>query len=46
MSDDGESDDGSGNDGDSGDGSDHLGGVEDGAGCAEIWERLSERREE
>jgi len=24
----------------------HLDGVEDGAGCTEIWERLSERREE
>jgi hypothetical protein len=23
----------------------HLADVEDGAGCAEIWERLSERRE-
>jgi|GEM_PF-368647 hypothetical protein len=27
------------------DGSDHLDDVADGAGCAEIWERLSERRE-
>ena len=26
--------------------SDHLADVEDGAGCTEIWERLSERREE
>lgn len=25
--------------------SDHLDDIEDGAGCAEIWERLSERRE-
>jgi hypothetical protein len=25
--------------------SDHLDDVEDGAGCAEIWERLSEQRE-
>ena len=25
---------------------DHLDDVEDGAGCTEIWERLSERREE
>ena len=25
--------------------SDHLADVEDGAGCTEIWERLSERRE-
>jgi hypothetical protein len=25
--------------------SDHLDDVEDGAGCVEIWERLSERRE-
>ncbi|MFW6382593.1 MAG: hypothetical protein ACOCZD_00970 [Haloferacaceae archaeon] len=25
---------------------DHLEDVEDGAGCTEIWERLSERREE
>lgn len=25
---------------------DHLADVEDGAGCTEIWERLSERREE
>ncbi|WP_167551942.1 hypothetical protein [Halorubrum tropicale] len=24
----------------------HLDDVEDGAGCTEIWERLSERREE
>ena len=32
--------------GDAGDGSSHLDGVEDGAGCTEIWERLSERREE
>jgi|AntRauMinimDraft_4_1070384.scaffolds.fasta_scaffold02161_2 hypothetical protein len=23
----------------------HLGDIEDGAGCTEIWERLSERRE-
>jgi hypothetical protein len=29
-----------------GDDSPHLDGVEDGAGCTEIWERLSERREE
>ncbi|ELZ40388.1 hypothetical protein C463_15755 [Halorubrum californiense DSM 19288] len=28
------------------DDADHLDGVEDGAGCTEIWERLSERREE
>ncbi|VTT87877.1 hypothetical protein DM2_1211 [Halorubrum sp. DM2] len=28
------------------DGTDHLDDVEDGAGCTEIWERLSERREE
>ncbi|WP_096393309.1 hypothetical protein [Halorubrum trapanicum] len=27
-------------------GADHLDDVEDGAGCTEIWERLSERREE
>lgn len=33
-------------DGDAGDGSRHLDDVEDGAGCTEIWERLSERREE
>ena len=26
--------------------SDHLADVEDGAGCTEIWERLSERREQ
>ncbi|MEZ3164428.1 hypothetical protein ABNG03_13625 [Halorubrum sp. RMP-47] len=25
---------------------DHLDDVEDGVGCTEIWERLSERREE
>lgn len=31
---------------DDGDESSHLDGVEDGAGCTEIWERLSERREE
>ena len=31
--------------GDDGDDSDHLADIEDGAGCAEIWERLSERRE-
>ena len=38
--------DGSGR-GDERDGdSDHLADVEDGAGCTEIWERLSERREE
>ncbi|MFW6318350.1 MAG: hypothetical protein ACOC06_07785 [Halorubrum sp.] len=24
----------------------HLDDIEDGAGCTEIWERLSERREE
>ncbi|WP_255666176.1 hypothetical protein [Haladaptatus sp. DYF46] len=24
----------------------HLDDIEDGAGCVEIWERLSERREE
>lgn len=24
----------------------HLEGIEDGAGCVEIWERLSEQREE
>lgn len=29
----------------SADGSDHLDDIADGAGCAEIWERLSERRE-
>ena len=29
-------------DGDAG----HLDGIADGAGCTEIWERLSERREE
>ncbi|SFR45691.1 MULTISPECIES: hypothetical protein [Halorubrum] len=33
-------------DGDAGGGSSHLDDVEDGAGCTEIWERLSERREE
>jgi hypothetical protein len=27
------------------DDSEHLDDIEDGAGCAEIWERLSERRE-
>ena len=46
MSDDEESDgergDGGGGDGDPS----HLDDVEDGAGCTEIWERLSERREE
>lgn len=26
--------------------SSHLDDIEDGAGCTEIWERLSERREE
>jgi len=26
--------------------SDHLDDIEDGAGCAEIWERLSEYRDE
>lgn len=26
--------------------SDHLDGLEDGAGCTEIWEHLSERRDE
>jgi len=31
---------------DDGDESSHLDGVEDGAGCTEIWERLSEGREE
>lgn len=25
---------------------DHLDGLESGAGCTEIWERLSERREQ
>ncbi|ELZ53362.1 MULTISPECIES: hypothetical protein [Halorubrum] len=30
---------------DDGDESSHLDGVEDGAGCTEIWERLSENRE-
>jgi hypothetical protein len=25
---------------------DHLAGVEDGCGCAEVWEHLSERRRE
>ncbi|WP_199719487.1 MULTISPECIES: hypothetical protein [Halorubrum] len=39
---DGESGDGGGGDGDPS----HLDDVEDGAGCTEIWERLSERREE
>jgi hypothetical protein len=34
----------SGDEGD--DDADHLRGIEDGAGCTEIWERLSERREE
>ena len=28
------------------DDSDYLDDIEDGAGCTEIWERLSERREE
>ncbi|WP_435093922.1 hypothetical protein [Halorubrum sp. N11] len=28
------------------DGTAHLNDIEDGAGCTEIWERLSERREE
>jgi hypothetical protein len=28
------------------DGTDHLDDIEDGVGCTEIWERLSERREE
>jgi len=28
------------------DGTSHLDDIEDGAGCTEIWERLSERREE
>jgi hypothetical protein len=28
------------------DGTGHLNDIEDGAGCTEIWERLSERREE
>ncbi|WP_123620038.1 hypothetical protein [Halorubrum sp. CSM-61] len=28
------------------DGTGHLDDIEDGAGCTEIWERLSERREE
>jgi len=27
------------------DGTGHLDDIEDGAGCTEIWERLSERRE-
>lgn len=27
------------------DDAEHLDDIEDGAGCAEIWERLSERRE-
>ncbi|ELZ39539.1 hypothetical protein [Halorubrum tebenquichense] len=31
---------------DDGDEPSHLDDVEDGAGCTEIWERLSERREE
>ena len=38
-----------GGDNGDGDGSDegsHLDDIEDGAGCTEIWERLSERREE
>ena len=33
-------------DGDAESGASHLEGVADGAGCTEIWERLSERREE
>jgi len=33
-------------DGDEPDDGGHLGDVPDGAGCTEIWERLSERREE
>ncbi|WP_199234121.1 hypothetical protein [Halorubrum sp. GN11_10-6_MGM] len=33
-------------DGDADGDSEHLADVEDGAGCTEIWERLSERREE
>ncbi|ELZ50974.1 hypothetical protein C465_04876 [Halorubrum distributum JCM 9100] len=46
MSDDEESDGESG-DGDVSDGdTNHLDDVADGAGCTEIWERLSERREE
>ncbi|WP_144920087.1 hypothetical protein [Halorubrum salsamenti] len=32
-------------DADPDDGTDHLDDIEDGAGCTEIWERLSERRE-
>ncbi|WP_424014856.1 hypothetical protein ACOZ35_02210 [Halorubrum xinjiangense] len=39
---DGESGDDDGSDGDTS----HLDDVADGAGCTEIWERLSERREE
>ena len=39
-----ESETGDGDDGD--DDSDYLDDIEDGAGCTEIWERLSERREE
>ncbi|MGM0448572.1 MAG: hypothetical protein ACQERM_10035 [Methanobacteriota archaeon] len=38
--------DGSGRDDEREDDAAHLDGVEDGAGCTEIWERLSERREE
>ncbi|EMA62705.1 hypothetical protein [Halorubrum lipolyticum] len=33
-------------DSDPDDGTGHLDDIEDGAGCTEIWERLSERREE
>ena len=33
-------------DADGPDGAGHLDDVPDGAGCTEIWERLSERREE
>ncbi len=41
-----EDSDGSGRDDEANGNADHLDDVADGAGCTEIWERLSERREE